>query len=146
MSSQASKSVEICPSLHLATDGQERLTAEADAGGPYGFNWTVDGDPVGVGSSLLVSPESTTTYDVQGVDGAGCIAQPGTVTVGIYDAFTVDIVADDLICLGDEVLLSAVDVTGGEGSGYSFDFSYDAITFAAGEENEVGFVPPLEVA
>ena len=127
----------------ICINGTAVLTAEADAGGPYGFNWTVDGDPVGVGSSLLVSPESTTTYDVQGVDGAGCITQPGTVTVGIYDAFTVDIVADDLICLGDEVLLSAVDVTGGEGSGYSFDFSYDAITFAAGEEDQVGFVPPL---
>ena len=63
--------------------------------------------------------------------------------MGIYDGFTVDITADDLICLGDEVLLSAIDVTGGEGNGYSFDFAYDGVTFAAGEEDEVGFVPPL---
>jgi len=127
----------------ICIGGTAVLTAEAASGGPYGFSWTVNGDPVGQGASILVSPTGTTTYDVQGVDGAGCVTQPGSVTVGIYDGFTVDITADDLICLGDEVLLSAIDVTGGEGNGYSFDFAYDGVTFAAGEEDEVGFVPPL---
>ena len=127
----------------ICIGGTAVLTAEAASGGPYGFNWTVNGDPVGQGASILVSPTGTTTYDVQGVDGAGCVTQPGSVTVGIYDGFTVDITAEDLICLGDEVLLSAIDVTGGEGNGYSFDFAYDGVTFAAGEEDEVGFVPPL---
>ena len=93
---------------------------------------------MGQGASILVSPTGTTTYDVQGVDGAGCVTQPGSVTVGIYDGFTVDITADDLICLGEEVLLSAIDVTGGEGNGYSFDFAYDGVTFAAGDDDEVG--------
>ena len=127
----------------ICVGGTAVLTAEAASGGPYGFTWTSNGDPVAQGASILVSPNGTTVYDVQGMDGAGCITQPGSVTVGIYDGFTVDITADDLICLGDEVLLSAIDVTGGEGNGYSFDFAYDGVTFAAGEEDEVGFVPPL---
>ena len=123
----------------ICIGGTAVLTAEAASGGPYGFSWTVNGDPVGQGASIVVSPTGMTTYDVQGVDGAGCVTQPGSVTVGIYDGFT----ADDLICLGDEVLLSAIDVTGGEGNGYSFEFAYDGVTFAAGEEDEVGVVPPL---
>jgi len=127
----------------ICIGGTAVLTAEAESGGPYGFTWTANGDPVGQGASILVSPTGTTTYEVQGVDGAGCVTQPGSVTVGIYDAFTVDITADDLICLGDEVLLSAINVTGGEGNAYSFDFAYDGVTFASGEEDEVGFVPPL---
>lgn len=135
--------IEVSDDVQICIDGTAVLTATAATGGPYGFNWTSLGDPVGVGASLLVSPSGTTTYDVQGVDAAGCITQPGSVTVGIYDAFTVGIQADDLICLGDEVLLSAIDVSGGEGNGYSFDFSYEAVTFAAGEESEVGFVPPV---
>ena len=81
-------------------------TAEAASGGPYGFSWTVNVSRRA--RRLLVSPTGTTTYDVQGVDGAGCVTQPGSVTVGIYDGFTVDI-TDNLICLGDEVLLSAID-------------------------------------
>lgn len=127
----------------ICIDGAATLTVEADFGGPYAFNWTANGQPVGQGSSILVGPSGTTVYDVQGVDGAGCVTQPGTVTVGIYDAFTVDIDADDLICLGDEVLLSAINVTGGEGNGYAYEFSYAGVTYAAGAEDQSQFVPPL---
>ncbi len=135
--------ISVSDDVLICINGTAVLTAEAESGGPYGYNWTANGDPVGQGGSILVSPNGTTTYDVQGVDASGCITLPGSVTVGIYDGFTVDITADDLICLGDEVLLSAINVTGGEGNGYSFDFSYDGIVFASGEEDEVGFVPPL---
>ncbi len=135
--------ITVSPDDIICIGGTAVLTAEAASGGPYGFNWTANGDPVGVGASILVSPTSTTTYEVQGTDAAGCITQPGSVTVGIYDGFTVGIDGDDMICLGDEVLLSAVNVTGGEGNGYSYEFTYDGVAFANGEEDQVGFVPPL---
>ena len=135
--------ITVSPDEVICIGGTAVLMAEASSGGPYGFNWTAGGNPVGVGSSILVNPTGTTTYDVQGTDAAGCVTQPGSVTVGIYDGFTVGIDADDMICLGDEVVLSAVNVTGGEGNGYAFEFEYDGITFAAGEEDQVGFVPPL---
>ncbi len=135
--------ITVSEDMIICIDGVATLTAEAESGGPYGFNWTVDGQPVGQGPSLLVSPESTTVYEVQGVDGAGCVTLPGAVQVGIYDAFTVDITADDLICLGDEVLLSAINVTGGAGNGYAFEFAYEGVTFAAGSEDETAFVPPV---
>ena len=127
----------------ICIDGTATLTAVADFGGPYAFNWTAYGQPVAQGGTILVGPEGTTVYEVQGVDGAGCVTQPGAVTVGIYDAFTVDIDADDLICLGDEVLLSAINVTGGEGNGYAYEFSYGGVTYAAGAEDQSQFVPPL---
>ena len=135
--------ITVSEDTQVCIGGTAVLTAEAESGGPYNFSWTVAGDPVGQGASVLVSPGNTTTYDVQGVDGAGCVTQPGSVTVGIFDGFTVDITADDLICLGEEVLLSAIDVTGGEGNGYTFEFAYDGTTFAAGDDDQVGFVPPL---
>ena len=135
--------ITVSEDMVVCIGGVATLTAEADFGGPYAFNWTVDGDPVAQGGTILVSPEGTTTYDVQGVDGAGCITEPGSVVVGIYDAFTVDIDADDLICLGEEVLLSAVSVTGGEGNGYNYEFAYEGVTFASGTEDQGQFVPPV---
>lgn len=127
----------------ICIGGATTLSATASTGGPYTFNWTVDGNLVGQGPSILVGPAYTTVYDVQGVDAAGCVTQPGSVQVGIYDAFTVGIDADDLICLGDEVLLSAINVTGGQGDGYSFEFAYGGSTFAAGTDDQSTFVPPL---
>jgi gliding motility-associated-like protein len=135
--------ITVSPDDIICIGGTSVLTASAASGGPYAFNWTVDGYPVGQGASLLVSPDVTTVYEVSGIDGAGCITQSGAVQVGIYDAFTVDIDAEDLICLGDEVMLSAINVTGGEGNGYSFEFSYEGTTFVTGNDDQVQFVPPL---
>lgn len=135
--------IEVSDDVVICIGGSTVLTAEAETGGPYTFNWTVAGNPVGAGSSLLVSPSGTTTYDVQGVDAAGCITLPGSVNVGLYDALTVGIDAVDLICLGDELTVSAINVTGGEGNGYDYAFAYEAVPFAQGSEDEASFVPPL---
>jgi len=135
--------ITVSPDEVICIGGAATLTASAASGGPYVFNWSVNGAPVGQGASLLVGPDATTVYDVQGVDAAGCITQSGSVQVGIYDAFTVGIDAVDLICLGDEVLLSAINVTGGQGNGYSFSFDYAGTTFASGIEDQAQFVPPL---
>lgn len=135
--------ITVSPDDIICIGGVATLTASAATGGPYAFNWTANGTPIGQGASVIVSPDVTTTYDVQGIDAAGCVTQPGSVQVGIYDAFTIGIDAEDLICLGDQVLVSAINVTGGEGGGYSFSFDYEGTTFASGLEDEVLFVPPV---
>ena len=63
---------------------------------------------------------------MQGVDGAGC-GPTGSVTVGIYDGFTVDIGSRP----GDEVLLSATRAR-------AWIFRLRLGHPAAGEEDEVG--------
>ena len=135
------------PPLNVSPDdviciGEEAtLTVSAASGGPYVFTWSESGTVIGQGSSIQVQPDVLTTYEVQGVDATGCITQIQDVQVGIYDPLTVAIDVTDLICLGDPATIAAVNVTGGEGASYSFDFQFEGTTFMAGTDDLVEFVP-----
>ncbi|MDG2426076.1 MAG: PKD domain-containing protein [Flavobacteriales bacterium] len=127
------------PSLTVSDDdvvcinGTATISVEAESGGPWIYTWTSGGQAVAVGSTILVSPTGTTTYDVEGVDAAGCITLPGSVTIGVYDPLVVNIAADDLICLGDSVELTAIASSGGSGSGYNWVWTWESAAVSTGE-------------
>ena len=90
----------------------------ATAIGTYSYTWTVGGTPAGAGSSIVVNPTVTTTYDVTLVD-SGLTAPNNTatssVTVTVVNSPDITDLADQVHC--DSYVLPAItgtNLTGNE--------------------------------
>ncbi len=84
-------------------------TTVLSASGATGYSWALasaPGTPVSTDSTLAVSPSSTTTYILTGAYATGCENTDSiTITVNLLPA--VQISANDTICDGDTLLLTA---------------------------------------
>ena len=85
--------------------------------GPYTYTWD---NGLGTGASQTVSPIVTTTYNVTVEDANGCV-DSGQVVISVNESPTVVASADETICSGESVLISA---TPGGGNG-PYTFSWD---------------------
>lgn len=104
----------------LCAGDQVTLSGSAEGGAmPYSYNW------IGTGSSqnVNVSPDVTTTYQLQITDACGGISEIVIVQVivPIYDPVVVSIPTATSICPGESHSLEA-SVTGGTGV-YTYDWS-----------------------
>ncbi len=89
------------------------LTASANGGTPlYTYNWMPG---LLTGSSISVSPITSTTYTINVTDANGCTSLPQTVTVSVRPPLQVNAVASQNNCLSDSTTLSA-SATGGNGN------------------------------
>jgi gliding motility-associated-like protein len=95
----------ICP-------GQQTLISASASGGNgnFSYNWQPS---LGNASSHLVSPSSTTTYNVTAVDNFGCAGNTATVTVTVMtlSAQNLSVSSPSTICQGSSVQVGAT-VTG----------------------------------
>ncbi|PHR45426.1 MAG: hypothetical protein COA32_13355 [Fluviicola sp.] len=87
------------------------LTATPSPAGAYTYSWTEQGDPTVLGTTdvINVCPTATTTYEVEVDDGASTVVE--TVVVTVNPLPTIDAGADETICDGGSVNLTA---TGGD--------------------------------
>ncbi|HLG36484.1 MAG TPA: PKD domain-containing protein, partial [Bacteroidia bacterium] len=99
---------------------------DANVGGgtpPYNYNWWTP--PVGLSAtnikSPIASPVITTTFTVDVTDVNGCLSQPNTVTVQVYNPLIVTPVGSTAICVGGNAAIS-VSGMGGDGN---YTFSWD---------------------
>jgi len=76
------------------------------------FEWFAGSNSVGVGQSVVVTPQVTTTYLVVATDGNGC-KQRDTVVVSLYDLPDRDITIVEEDCFGDDDGSATVTLTGG---------------------------------
>ena len=87
----------------------------AGAGGSYSWD-----NGAGNGSSVTVSPNSTTTYEVTGTTSDGCTGVQ-SVTVTVNPPPTADAGGDQSICEGGTVTIGADPVTNTDDVPYSWD-------------------------
>ena len=100
------------------------------------YTWTANGNPVGIGSTILQNPTETTIYEVTGTSVNNCTAtETITVTVNTLPQVTAD---DVVICAGETATLSAsgaisyawTDENGNAaGNGNSIDVTPTSTTF-----------------
>lgn len=93
----------------------ENSNAIITASGNGTIEWFDGATSVGTGTSISVSPTSTTTYDAVLTDANGC-EDTDQVTVTVNPLPAIDAGANDAICIGESYLLNA---TGG--STYTWD-------------------------
>ncbi|KFE98183.1 gliding motility protein [Chryseobacterium formosense] len=85
------------------------------AGGGFTYNWV---GLTGNGNTQIVTPTTTTTYQVFALGGNGCVSTtPATVTIEVVPAIT-STLADVNVCAGDPATLDA-----GAGPGYTYNWS-----------------------
>ncbi len=110
----------------VTTNGNQTIcdgnTATLIGSGATNYNWFDGTTPVGSGSSLPVSPSTTTTYTVVGDDGTCYDTTMVTVTVNAIPTTTVT--ADTSICAGDNITLTA-------GGGTTYFWTHDGSTAAS---------------
>lgn len=117
----------ITPSAPEICEGQSvTLTANGGAG----YTWTTGGNPAGSGNSIVVSPSTTTTYDVTG-NGAGCSGN-ASATVIVNDTTILNV--DPIVIVCDQAIPVQLNAnpTGGTWSGA------DIVNMTAG-----GLVTPI---
>ena len=84
-------------------------SATLTAFGASSYEWYVDGNLVGTGTTLNVSPSANTVYTVRGVDANQC-SSTGTVTVNVSTTASAEITASlpNTLCTNaDDIVLSA---------------------------------------
>ena len=87
----------IVPTLAGPTDICTGRPATLTAGGGDSYQWMENGNVIGTGTSITVSPETNTTYSVRISAGNGCIMTL-THDITVHDSYQTDI--SDEICLG----------------------------------------------
>jgi gliding motility-associated-like protein len=126
----------------LCAGDQVTLVGSAIGGAsPYSYNWI----GAGSGANLNVSPEFTTTYQLQVTDACGGISQIDLVQVivPIYDPVVVSVPSPTSLCPGDLQTLSA-SVTGGTGV-YTYDWSTGSLTSTTNVSPETSSVYTVSV-
>ena len=97
------------------------LAAQA-AGGtpPYAYTWSTGA----AGSSITVTPNQSTVYNVDVTDANGCTTLGQTLSVVVLPPLQVVATGSDTVCLGNSVTLQAT-ATGGDGN-YNFSWNNGA--------------------
>lgn len=114
---------DLTPNPNICINGFASLETSSDM--DPGQTWTYTWDNgLGTGDLQLVNPVVDTDYTVFATDVNGCLSDPQTVTVQVYDSLNVSISVPDLICGGAFAELEADVFNGGSGAGYSFDWSW----------------------
>ncbi len=100
------------------------ITASASGGtAGYTYSWTPAGGlDVTVGPTVTATTSATTTYNVSVTDVNGCIASTEEVFVNVYPALAILASADDSLCLGQSVNISA-SASGGNGGPYNYSWT-----------------------
>ena len=72
------------------------------------FSWTANTNSDTLDTQVIaVSPDETTTYSLFFVSGAGCDTLTETITIDVVPQPVVNLSDDEIICLGDTVLLNS---------------------------------------
>lgn len=103
------------PDQFICEGESASISASADGGAsPYTFQW----DNLGIGSSFVVSPGTTTIYEVSATDSLGCSAGPAFAIVNVYPPVeSFPYAFNDTICPGDTTAVFA-SFSGGNGGPY----------------------------
>ena len=83
------------------------------------------GQRLGHGRHADSKPVEDTDYEVFATDENGCLSEPQTVTVQVYDSLSVSLDAPELICGGAFAELEATGFSGGSGAGYTFNWTWE---------------------
>jgi gliding motility-associated-like protein len=129
------------PAPTICIDGSATLSVSStmDPAGTWTYAWN---NGVGSGSTITVSPVTTTTYQVIAEDPMGCPSAPYSITVTVYDSLEVDLEGDSLICGGSFTELEAIGTDGGSGSGYTYDWTWEGSSLATVPlENWIDYPP-----
>ncbi len=114
----------------VTTNGNQTIcdgnTATLIGSGATNYNWFDGTTPVGSGTSLPVSPSTTTTYTLVGDDGTCYDTTMVTVTVNSIPTTTVT--PDTSICAGDNITLTA-------GGGTTYFWTHNGATVASVNES-----------
>lgn len=90
--------------------------------GPYQLHWNTND----TGSTVEVSPNTTTTYTVSVVDANNCVTDPANVEVAVYPPLDVTAIGPAPICEGTETELEAIG-SGGNGGPYTYTWNEASI-------------------
>ena len=110
----------------ICIGGSATLSALATggAGAPYTYDW----DTLGTGTPI-VSPITSTCYEVTVSDASGCGIQPDSMCVFVNDSLDLVVTSTALaVCPGDVVTLSTAGSTGGDGGPYNYDWTENGNT------------------
>lgn len=97
----------LCPNTPTELEGE----VTGGNSGAYTYFW----DSIPGGSTHIVNPPATTTYEVYAKDARGCPSTNHFVTVSIPDPLTAQTTHPNSLCIGNEGMLSAFPL-GGAGS------------------------------
>lgn len=104
--------------------GQQAIVSASAGGGvpPYTLSWS----GLGNGTSFLVSPNTTTNYQVIAYDSRNCASQPAEVPIEVLPPLSLIVTTPSAICQGQISTLVA-NATGGDGN-YVFDWGNGIVT------------------
>ncbi len=133
--------IDVTPDPTICIDGSVMLEASSgmDVNGDWTYHWD---NGLGTGDSHLVSPVVTTTYSVYATTVNGCPSEEEQITVNVLDSLAVSLAGDDLICGGAFASLEVLSATGGSGSGYHYEWTWQGLDVAAGAEDQILDAPP----
>ena len=97
------------------------VSSDMDPAGEWTYTWD---NGLGTGNTQTVTPVVDTDYEVFATDENGCLSVAQTVTVQVYDSLSVDLDVPALICGGAFAEIEAVGFSGGSGSGYTFNWTW----------------------
>ncbi|MDW8333076.1 MAG: SBBP repeat-containing protein, partial [Bacteroidia bacterium] len=113
LNSSATITINVHPTTNLTASssannicGGQTVTLSVTPTNLSNYVWSGPNGPVGVGTSVSVSPGVTTTYTVNAIDANGCNAS-GVVTVTVAALATTITPAQPIICIGQSVTLTA---------------------------------------
>lgn len=121
----------------ICQNGSADLLAWATGGNSFLYYWSFTNDH---GDQHIVSPSTSTVYDVYAENENGCVSESKSVIVDVLPVLTGTISANDTICPGYPTDIMA-DVSGGFGEPYTFIWS-SGDTFV-GESKDTINVNPL---
>lgn len=129
---------ELTPDPTICIDGGAVLQAwsDMDPDGEWTYMWD---NLLGTGEEQTVSPTLTTTYEVFAEDENGCLSSEETVTVMVLDSLEVGLDGDLLICGGSFATLTAENMDGGSGAGYTYNWTWENIPLDADEDAVVDY-------
>ena len=85
---------------------------------PYLYVWNNSLDSI---PSHLISPNTTTIYEVFLIDANGCHSDSGIISINVNPPLTATTIGDDA-CIGEDIILSVI-ATGGDGGPYNYSWS-----------------------